>query len=1233
MTLSKSDVLDEHKLSESAALASARVTSPSGDEHSTTTTTTTAIINNNNNHISTAIPSDIASLTHAQDVDKSKLNRTEDLTTAPGDNVSVTETKTDSASELEDPTSDTNPSPSPSPPPPPPASAASTLIPPAPSSPTASSTNITTISTSAPAASSSSPSPAIVSERDVSSCCHGDRAVQDGTGLTEPGQGGGRGESRSAAQQPSSEDRDRDGRSGQMKECQEEEEEDNRSDVNLDGLDTNKISEAPKSDSSPLSVPLAEDDQKENLAIAPKNSEAESDEPRGITAEILKLQKTIAAVAAPKDSGNVEDKKQHNDEANESTDSIEGGVAEEEYSLQCIYCPAGDAEGVFPRASLLRDHMRAAHPGQPTRYQCPRCEQTFLLKSHLDKHLALHSPTSQSCKVCQKTFANVYRLQRHMISHSESTDLRKFKCPECGKAFKFKHHLKEHIRIHSGEKPFQCPTCSKRFSHSGSYSSHMTSKKCWVVALVDALLSRHGECQQFCSKTTLSLSSIRTRSPGAHTTTLTPSPSPSARDRSPVTPTSKSLTSSPARLTFDLEREGKFASDLIKSFRSKPNSESAAGKEEELSKANRKRSSSFELLKEVKEELQSDEDERGISISKKMRADDDVIIPVDDIKDEIDEVDGEIIRTGSSSKRASPVEDVSDLIVGEVKLEMTSDPAEEAQTCRYCHQEFQSPVDLHQHERYMCELNHDIRKVIGKVKGKQSEVMERSAHKTKSVKESAETGDEEDDESEDSEVDDDNNDDECEKQTGKTPTKKLTENQAQHLRACFRDNKKPGRPAMEEIAKIIGTTRKLVQIWFESARARDARKRQRSGSQGASSPSRASSGGRRSSGAGSTASSTATSPSTYIPRVPNPYAMLHYHYSRSGAQLSPHSHKSGSAGAQAASSLPLNLSTRSSPLTPPADDQPLDLTVRTQQPPSAHGQTTATPPVALDEGQVLNLSTKTRPVTPKLEQISPNSILSTSSSSSATSPRGNHHLPHPSSIPPSFLRIPNPTGKAQPILLTEMERLAAAAVVASTTAASSISHMTTMATADAMRFQHSDLFKYMANNGLFKNGETGKHKQDNENDNENQVTDGEDVGPESWALSQRKRRRSWKGHRVSEELGLYACDQCDKQFSKQSSLARHKYEHSGARPFKCDMCTKAFKHKHHLTEHRRLHSGEKPFRCSKCGKRFSHSGSYSQHMNHRYKFCKPSDGEEEENLGQTEALSCSIIKPAEEQTA
>lgn len=150
---------------------------------------------------------------------------------------------------------------------------------------------------------------------------------------------------------------------------------------------------------------------------------------------------------------------------------------EEEIILKCMHCPQ-----TFLRVILLRDHMREVHPDKPLKFMCPKCDETFHQKSQLDKHLTLHSPTSQNCNICNKTFANVYRLQRHMISHDESTDLRKFKCHECGKAFKFKHHLKEHIRIHSGEKPFECANCGKRFSHSGSYSSHMTSKKCWVVS-------------------------------------------------------------------------------------------------------------------------------------------------------------------------------------------------------------------------------------------------------------------------------------------------------------------------------------------------------------------------------------------------------------------------------------------------------------------------------------------------------------------------------------------------------------------------------------------------------------------------------------------------------------------------------------------------------------------------------------------------------------------------------
>ncbi|KAL6036316.1 hypothetical protein STEG23_000752 [Scotinomys teguina] len=84
---------------------------------------------------------------------------------------------------------------------------------------------------------------------------------------------------------------------------------------------------------------------------------------------------------------------------------------------------------------------------------------------------------------------------------------------------------------------------------------------------------------------------------------------------------------------------------------------------------------------------------------------------------------------------------------------------------------------------------------------------------------------------------------------------------------------------------------------------------------------------------------------------------------------------------------------------------------------------------------------------------------------------------------------------------------------------------------------------------------------------------------------------------------------------------------SGKRPHQCQICKKAFKHKHHLIEHSRLHSGEKPYQCDKCGKRFSHSGSYSQHMNHRYSYCKREA--EEREAAEREAREKGHLEPTE----
>ncbi|KAJ8396115.1 hypothetical protein AAFF_G00021880 [Aldrovandia affinis] len=124
--------------------------------------------------------------------------------------------------------------------------------------------------------------------------------------------------------------------------------------------------------------------------------------------------------------------------------------------LTCPYCARG-----YKRYTSLKEHIKYRHEKSEGNFSCSLCSYTFAYRTQLDRHMAAHKSG---------------REQRVHVTQSGGN--RKFKCTECAKAFKYKHHLKEHLRIHSGEKPYECPNCKKRFSHSGSYSSHISSKKC-----------------------------------------------------------------------------------------------------------------------------------------------------------------------------------------------------------------------------------------------------------------------------------------------------------------------------------------------------------------------------------------------------------------------------------------------------------------------------------------------------------------------------------------------------------------------------------------------------------------------------------------------------------------------------------------------------------------------------------------------------------------------------------
>ena len=64
--------------------------------------------------------------------------------------------------------------------------------------------------------------------------------------------------------------------------------------------------------------------------------------------------------------------------------------------------------------------------------------------------------------------------------HLIDDDKRRYQCSTCSKKFKHKHHLKEHERLHTGEKPYTCDKCGKRFSHSGRFSLVSKLKICFV---------------------------------------------------------------------------------------------------------------------------------------------------------------------------------------------------------------------------------------------------------------------------------------------------------------------------------------------------------------------------------------------------------------------------------------------------------------------------------------------------------------------------------------------------------------------------------------------------------------------------------------------------------------------------------------------------------------------------------------------------------------------------------
>ena len=85
---------------------------------------------------------------------------------------------------------------------------------------------------------------------------------------------------------------------------------------------------------------------------------------------------------------------------------------------------------------------------------------------------------NQKCEFCRKTFTFKQSLLTHLrYVHADILMDQKFKCTECPIKARTLLGLKEHVRIHTGEKPHICLTCGLQFRTKRAFCEHSKTHK------------------------------------------------------------------------------------------------------------------------------------------------------------------------------------------------------------------------------------------------------------------------------------------------------------------------------------------------------------------------------------------------------------------------------------------------------------------------------------------------------------------------------------------------------------------------------------------------------------------------------------------------------------------------------------------------------------------------------------------------------------------------------------
>ncbi|CAH2320456.1 PR domain zinc finger 10 isoform X1 [Pelobates cultripes] len=108
-------------------------------------------------------------------------------------------------------------------------------------------------------------------------------------------------------------------------------------------------------------------------------------------------------------------------------------------------------------------------------FKCLQCGKAFREKEKLDQHLRFHGRDGNcplTCDICNKGFISSSSLESHMKYH---LDQKTYSCIFCPESFDRLDMLKDHVAVHVIDGCFSCPTCKKRFSDFIQVKKHVRS--------------------------------------------------------------------------------------------------------------------------------------------------------------------------------------------------------------------------------------------------------------------------------------------------------------------------------------------------------------------------------------------------------------------------------------------------------------------------------------------------------------------------------------------------------------------------------------------------------------------------------------------------------------------------------------------------------------------------------------------------------------------------------------